>query len=503
MMSSQFLLWVVFSPLLGLLFVSFAPKTSYKLWAIATSVLSLVLTSLLYFAGQTASNLKDLSVSYDWFSFGHFVIQSKRLFEVKFELGVDGLSLVMLLLTAIVSLISVIAAFSVEKGSRGFYQLLFVLQVGMYGVFASQNLVLFFLFFELTLVPMFFLIGKWGRFESERAGYQFLIYNGLGSAFLLFVIAVLFARTGTVNYTDLANIIPFGYNTVSPISDKLKMVLLICLLIAFAIKLPLFPFHRWMVNVHTQANPAVVIIHAGILLKIGTYGLIRFAMGVFPEQFHKMAFTLAIFGVINLLYGAYIALIQKDLRSVLAYSSFSHMGIVIIGLAAMNSAGIQGAIFQSVSHGLIAALLFLLVGMLESRGDSTSFDRISGLAKTSPRLAGLLLFGGMASLGLPGLSGFVGEWLSFVGLFQSHKIIAAVGTLGIILTAAYILRAILSLSFGTKSEFISSFKDLSKREAIASIILVIVIVLLGVYPAFVNDMILSSVDFILQGIRGV
>lgn len=500
---SHFLLWVVFSPLLGLLLVSFAPKNSYKLWALLTSILSFAVTILAYIAGQTHSSLKDLNISYDWFSFGKFFAGSTRLFQVKFELGVDGLSLVMILLTGIISLIAVIAGYSINKGSKGFYQLLFIVQVGMFGVFAAQNLVLFFLFFELTLVPMFFLIGKWGRFDSERAGYQFLIYNGLGSAFLLFVIAVLFARTGTTNYEVLANIIPTGQQTISPISEHLKMLLLVSLLIAFAIKLPLFPFHRWMVNVHTQANPAVVIIHAGILLKIGTYGLIRFALGVFPEQFEKMSVALAIIGVINLLYGAYIALIQKDLRSVLAYSSFSHMGIVIIGLAAMNSAGIQGAILQSVSHGLIAALLFLIVGMLENRGDTTSFDRISGLSKSAPRLAGLLLFGGMASLGLPGLSGFVGEWLSFVGLFQSHKAIATVGTLGIILTAAYILRAILQLSFGKSSEFISSFTDLSKREAIASVILVFAIVLLGVYPAFVNDMIVSSVDFIIQGIRGV
>ncbi|XZF76192.1 complex I subunit 4 family protein [Bacillus sp. AL-1R] len=502
-MMSHFLLWVVFSPLLGLLLVSFAPKNSYKLWALLTSILSFAVTILAYIAGQTHSSLKDLNISYDWFSFGKFFAGSTRLFQVKFELGVDGLSLVMILLTGIISLIAVIAGYSINKGSKGFYQLLFIVQVGMFGVFAAQNLVLFFLFFELTLVPMFFLIGKWGRFDSERAGYQFLIYNGLGSAFLLFVIAVLFARTGTTNYEVLANIIPTGQQTISPISEHLKMLLLVSLLIAFAIKLPLFPFHRWMVNVHTQANPAVVIIHAGILLKIGTYGLIRFALGVFPEQFEKMSVALAIIGVINLLYGAYIALIQKDLRSVLAYSSFSHMGIVIIGLAAMNSAGIQGAILQSVSHGLIAALLFLIVGMLENRGDTTSFDRISGLSKSAPRLAGLLLFGGMASLGLPGLSGFVGEWLSFVGLFQSHKAIATVGTLGIILTAAYILRAILQLSFGKSSEFISSFTDLSKREAIASVILVFAIVLLGVYPAFVNDMIVSSVDFIIQGIRGV
>jgi len=222
-MMSHFLLWVVFSPLLGLLLVSFAPKNSYKLWALLTSVLSFAVTILAYIAGQNHSSLKDWNISYDWFSFGKFFAGSTRLFQVKFELGVDGLSLVMILLTGIISLIAVIAGYSINKGSKGFYQLLFILQVGMFGVFAAQNLVLFFLFFELTLVPMFFLIGKWGRFDSERAGYQFLIYNGLGSAFLLFVIAVLFARTGTTNYEVLANIIPAGQQTVSPISEHLKM----------------------------------------------------------------------------------------------------------------------------------------------------------------------------------------------------------------------------------------------------------------------------------------
>jgi NADH-quinone oxidoreductase subunit M len=258
-----------------------------------------------------------------------------------------------------------------------------------------------------------------------------------------------------------------------------------------------------MVNVHTQANPAVVIVHAGVLLKIGTYGLIRFAYGIFPEQVHKMGTVLAILGVVNLLYGAYIALVQKDLRSVLAFSSFSHMGIVIMGLAAMNSAGIQGAVFQSVSHGLIAAILFLVVGMLESRVGSTSLQKISGLAKVSPRMAGILLFGAMASLGLPGLSGFVGEWLSFVGLFQSHKIIAAVGTLGIILTAAYMLRAVLAMTFGNTSDEIKEVQDITALEGMASLVLILAIVLLGVAPSIVNDSIMASVDFILQGLGGI
>jgi len=502
-MNSTFLLWFVLSPLVGLILVSIVPEVSRKAAALFSSGITAVIAIYAFVIGQDHSILKDWSMSYNWFQFGKYAVDGHKLFEVKFELGVDGLSLVMLLLTAIVSVIAVLASYHLNKGTKPFYQLFFILQIGMLGVFASQNLVLFFLFFEMTLIPMFFLIGKWGRFESEKAGYQFLIYNGLGSAFLLFVIAVLLARTGTSNYSELVTILQSGMNTVSPISENLKMALLVCLLIAFAIKLPLFPFHRWMVNVHTQANPAVVIVHAGVLLKIGTYGLIRFAYGIFPEQVHKMGTILAILGVVNLLYGAYIALVQKDLRSVLAFSSFSHMGIVIMGLAAMNSAGIQGAVFQSVSHGLIAALLFLIVGMLESRVGSTSLQKISGLAKVSPRMAGILLFGAMASLGLPGLSGFVGEWLSFVGLFESHKIIAAVGTLGIILTAAYMLRAVLAMTFGNTSDEIKEVQDLTAFEGMASLVLILAIVLLGVAPSIVNNSIMASVDFILQGLGGI
>jgi NADH-quinone oxidoreductase subunit M len=503
MMNSTFLLWFVLSPLVGLILVSVIPEASRKVAALFSTGITAVIAIYAFILGQDQSVLKEWYMSYNWFQFGKYAINGHKLFEVKFELGVDGLSLVMLLLTAVVSVIAVLASYYLQKGTKQFYQLFFILQLGMLGVFASQNLVLFFLFFEMTLIPMFFLIGKWGGFESEKAGYQFLIYNGLGSAFLLFVIAVLLARTGTSNYGELVAIMQSGMNTVSPMSQGLKTALLVCLLLAFAIKLPLFPFHRWMVIVHTQANPAVVIIHAGVLLKIGTYGLIRFALGIFPEQVHKFGTALAILGVVNLLYGAYIALVQKDLRSVLAFSSFSHMGIVIMGLAAMNSSGIQGAVFQSVSHGLIAALLFLIVGMLENRVGTTSLQKINGLAKVAPRMAGILLFGSMASLGLPGLSGFVGEWLSFVGLFQSHKIIAAVGTLGIILTAVYMLRAVLSMTFGSTSDEIKEVRDITIFEGFASVLLILVIVLLGVVPSIVNDTIMASVDFILQGLGGI
>ena len=261
--------------------------------------------------------------------------------------------------------LAAIASIYIKKEWKGYFILFLLLEVGMLGVFAAENLVLFFLFFEITLVPTFFLIGKWGYFEKEKAAFSFLIYNGIGSAILLIVIIVLFAKTGTSNMSILAALMASDSpQLLSAFSDPLKMGLFIALLIAFGVKLPIFPLHTWMVRVHVQAPTPIVMIHSGILLKIGAYGLIRIILGIFPEQFRELAGFIALLGVINLLYGAFLAFVQDDFKMVLAYSSISHMGIVLIGLGALNEAGIQGAIFQVVSHGLISALLFFLSGCL-------------------------------------------------------------------------------------------------------------------------------------------
>jgi len=371
----------------------------------------------------------------------------------------------------------------------------------MFGVFAAENLLLFFLFFELTLVPMFFLIGKWGYLEKEKAAYSFLIYNGLGSAVLLIVIMILFAKTGTSDITVLQQIIPNGGVTlISHISEELKLGLLIALIIAFGVKLPIFPLHTWMLRVHIQAPPAIVMLHAGVLLKIGAYGLIRFGMGIFPAQFEKISFVIVILGVINLLYGAFLALSQKDFKMVLAYSSISHMGIVLIGLGVLNQAGLQGAIFQVISHGLIAALLFFIVGAMYERTSTTELSELGGISKTMPYLAGFMLAGGMASLGLPGMSGFVSEFMAFLGLFQEYPILGAIGAVGIILTAVYILRAVLSITFGEAK--LNEATDIRGIEWIPLIVLTGLIIFIGVYPTILTEPLNDTLKLILTGIGG-
>lgn len=267
----------------------------------------------------------------------------------------------------------------------------------------------------------------------------------------------------------------------------MRMWLLVLLLLAFGTKLPIVPLHSWMVRVHVEAPIALVMIHAGVLLKIGAYGLIRFGGGFFPEQLQDISLVLAILGLINLLYGAFIAFVQTELRALLAYSSISHMGIVLLGLASFNSVGVQGAIFQTISHGLIAALLFLLIGVLLDRFGTTRISELGGIASQTPLFAGFFLAAGLASLGLPGMSGFISEFLAFLGLFETMPVIGAIGVLGIILTAVYILRAVLAVTFGERRPSFDRKMDLSATEVVSSAVLLILIIWIGVYPAILSN----------------
>ncbi|MFS8631022.1 MAG: NADH-quinone oxidoreductase subunit M, partial [Bacillales bacterium] len=378
------------------------------------------------------------------------------------------------------------------------------LLTGMLGVFAAENLMLFFIFFEITMIPMFFLIGKWGYAEKEKAAYSYLIYNGLGSAIMLIAFIVLFAKTGTTNIAALTDILASdGLTPVGKeIGEGLKVGLFIALLVAFGIKLPILPLHTWMVRVHVQAPPSIVMVHAGVLLKIGAYGLIRFGMEMFPEQFESFAVLIAVLGVVNLLYGAFLALIQDDFKMVLAYSSISHMGIVLIGLGALNEAGLQGAIFQVVSHGLIAALLFFLVGVFYERLGTTIISKLGGMAKGLPITAGFILAAAMASLGLPGMSGFISEFLAFLGIFETQPVLGVLGVLGMILAALYMLRAVLGTTFGPVKERWQSLKDTRPAEAVPMLVLLGFIVLIGVYPAVLNDPLYVTLESIVARMGG-
>lgn len=501
----NFLSFLVFSPLIGILLLLFVPRTkenTIKFLAVLATLPALVMAFIAFFQYRKGFDLAKLQESADWISFKNPIAYGD-LFTIKYELGVDGLSLVLVLLTAVVATLAAVASIHIKKEWKGYFMLFLILEVGMLGVFTAENLVLFFLFFEVTLIPTFFLIGKWGYFEKEKAAFSFLIYNGLGSAILLIVLIVLFARTGTSNIEVLRSLMASDSpQLVAPISEGLKMGLFIALMIAFGVKLPILPLHSWMVRVHVQAPPSVVMIHSGILLKIGAYGIIRFGLGIFPEQFAKLAGLIALLGVINLLYGAFLAFIQDDLKTVLAYSSISHMGIVLIGLGALNESGIQGAIFQVVSHGLISALLFFLVSVLYERTQTTEIQNLGGMAKGMPITAGFLLAAGMASLGLPGMSGFVSEFMSFVGLFKEMPVLAAVGALGIILTAVYLLRAVLNITYGQAHREWAGTADMKPLEYVPAVVLTAFIVLIGVVPNLLGEPLQATIEILMHGIGG-
>jgi NADH-quinone oxidoreductase subunit M len=530
---------IVFSPLLGMLVLAFIPKDQGK-WlktvAIIATLIPLLLSGWLYADFNRQYEGMQFKEKADWiqvplnretFKNPDGTDQLKELvFEVDYSLAVDGMSLPLIFLTALVSAMAALASVYIKKRWKTYYLMFLLLELGMFGVFMAQDLLLFFVFFELTLIPMFFLIGIWGFMNREKAANTFLVYNGLGSAVMLIAFLILICTAGfsqiangnelSLRYSgDLETIIHNLFQNADAyvnmdsadnpffLSAALKWTLFIMLLVAFGIKLPIFPFHTWMLKVHSEAPPSVVMIHSGILLKMGAYGLIRFGVLLFPEQANAWATVLAVLGVINILYGAVLAFVQKDLKLVLAYSSISHMGVVLLGLAAVNAIGVEGAIFQLVSHGLISALMFLIVGSIYERTQTTMLDQLGGTAANIPFISGILLVAGMASLGLPGLSGFIGEFLSFLGLFQSHPVVTIVGALGIILGAVYVLRAILSITFGPARESYAGIRDARLIEAIPMITLVAFIVVLGIYPYALSNPLHSTVsgfDQLLQSI---
>ncbi|UOE93927.1 NADH-quinone oxidoreductase subunit M [Alkalihalobacillus sp. LMS39] len=503
MTDSYFLSLLIFSPLVGILILACIPKGNHQLikWiGFFTTLLPLALAVMLYTQFDKTSSALQFEEVRQWINFGNPALESRGVnLAVNYDLGVTGFGMVLILLTAIVATLAALASvIQIKEGWKAYFILFLFLEIGMLGVFAAQNLLLFFVFFEVTLIPMYFLIGRWGYIDREKAANMFLIYNGLGSAVMIIAFAVLFALTQTLRIDEVTAVLQL----YGPEADQLRWGLLIALLVAFGVKLPIFPLHSWMLRVHVQAPPAIVMIHSGILLKIGAYGLIQFGLGFFPEQVQQMAVVLAILGVVNLLYGAYLAIIQTDVKMVLAYSSISHMGIVLIGVAALNEAGLQGAIFQVVSHGLISALLFFIIGIYYDRTRTSSLEKLGGMARSMPYASGFFLAGAMASLGLPGMSGFISEFLAFLGLFEVMPIIAAVGTLGIILTAVYLLRATLNVTFGPTPDKWKEVSDLRSLEWIPLLVLLALIIVIGVYPAVLAEPLQGVIQLILTGIGG-
>jgi NADH-quinone oxidoreductase subunit M len=394
---------------------------------------------------------------------------------INYHLGVDGISLFLVILTTFLTLISVIASWkSIEHRVKEFFVMLLMLEVGVIGVFFALDLFLFFLFWEVMLIPMAFLIGIWGHERRIYAAVKFVLYTMTGSILMLVGIIWLYNASGTF---DLAGFHPYsGRGDIAGIQEMLQsgalvlaprteMILFLAFFLAFAIKVPLFPLHTWLPDAHVEAPTAGSVILAGVLLKLGTYGMIRFCLPLFPNASRRFAPAVAVLAIIGIIYGALVALVQPNLKKLVAYSSVSHLGFVVLGIFAFNPISMQGAVFQMLAHGISTGALFLLVGMLYDRRHTFEISEYGGLATPMPKLAAFFLFVALSSLGLPMLNGFVGEYLILLGTYQVHWNWAAWAASGVILSACYLLWSYQRVFFGEVTrEKNRALPDVSPRE---------------------------------------
>ena len=418
----------------------------------------------------------------------------------------------MVLLTALISFIAAISSWTIEKSVKGYFALFLLLDAGMMGVFVSLDFFLFYIFWELMLLPMYFLIGIWGGPRKEYAAIKFFIYTLFGSVFILLVmIGLYFSATELMSdgsrvhtFSLLALMNPANYSADGILSalnpNNFRLIAYIALFAGFAIKIPMFPFHTWLPDAHVEAPTPISVILAGVLLKMGTYGILRVSYPIFPDITRELMWYIALFGMINIVYGALVALAQKDFKKLIAYSSVSHMGYVLLGMASLTTVGVNGAIFQMFNHGTITAMLFLIVGVLYDRSHTRGLNDFGGLATQMPVYTGFVTVAFFAAIGLPSMSGFISEALVFIGAFgvDTLRILTMISTLGILLGAAYMLWTFQRIFFGPLNEKWASLKDLDAREYAMFIPLTIIIIFLGVYPSGMLNIMNTSVNTLVQ-----
>ncbi len=460
---------IIFLPLAGVILCALLPKSAGALakWvALLVTGVDLVLAALMVAGFEPGGGLQFME-RLDW------VPQA----GIQYFVAVDGISMPLVALSALLTFLAVIASWKIDKKPSFYFAMLLLLQVGMNGVFAALDFVLFYVFWELVLVPMYFLIAQWGGPRREYAAVKFFLYTLLGSVFMLVGMVALYLQAGTFDLIELAEIgktLPAGF----------QWWLFLAFFLGFAVKVPVFPLHTWLPDAHVEAPTAASVLLAGILLKMGTYGFLRISLPVLPDAFTQWQVFLAVLAVISILYGAATAFAQTDVKKLVAYSSVSHMGFAMLGIAAGTAAGLNGAMAVNISHGLTTGMLFLMVGMIYERAHTRQISELSGISGAMPVIAGLLAFASFASLGLPGLSGFVGEFLSLMGAWQSTAFagwLVVVGSLGVLFGAAYMLWMLQRVVQGEPSEKVQGHPDASLREIVTVVPLIVLIAVIGVY----------------------
>lgn len=471
---------MTFAPLIGAAIIPFLPRGNRGLikWTALISTLpSLICAAIVFYLFQRGMpGMQFVEGPFDWITTYH----------IQYFVGIDGLAAPMVILTPLISSICIIASWGIDRQIKGYFSLFLLLQTGMTGVFVALDFFLFYIFWEVMLLPMYFLIGIWGGPRREYAAIKFFLYTLVGSVMMLLVmIAFYFYSEG--NTFNMLTLMDQATHLGPMTAHAFRLACWLGLMIAFAIKVPVFPFHTWLPDAHVEAPTAISVILAGILLKMGTYGMIRFCYPMFPDITHEFAKWVAVFGLINIVYGALCAMAQKDFKRLIAYSSISHMGFCLLGMASFTSEGMNGAVLQMFNHGTITAQLFLIVGIIYDRAHHREIGGFGGLAHIMPRYAVWTAVAFFAALGLPGLSGFISEVLVFLGSFKAYPLITAFSATGIVLTAAYILWTYQRIFLGKANERYASLPDINWRETVTLAPLVIIVVILGVYPKVMLD----------------
>ena len=500
-MNDHLLSLMTFFPLVGMLIILFLPREADRL----IKTVTLVVTIIVFFISLplafddvfVTSSAMHYTEFANWISVGDY-------FQMNYNVGIDGISLWLVMLTTFIMPIAILSTWhAIDKNTKGFMALALLLETGMLGAFISLDLFLFYVFWELMLVPMYFMIGIWGGKNRIYAAVKFFIFTAVGS--LLMLVAIIY-----VYYYSVQAGVPFenGFSVVHfaemDIPAHLQTWLFAAFAFSFAIKVPMFPVHTWLPDAHTEAPTAGSVILAAILLKMGTYGYVRFAIPLFPEATMQFTPFLALLAVIGIIYGALVAMMQDDVKKLVAYSSVSHLGFVMLGVFAMNLQGLSGGLLQMISHGISTGALFLIVGFLYERRHTRLIADFGGLSKVMPVFATIFLIVTFSSIGLPGTNGFVGEFLILVGAFESElRIFTVFATTGVILAAVYMLwmfqRVMMGKVTNPKNE---NLKDLSAREVAIMMPLLIFIFWIGIYPNTFLDKMTPALENMIKQVKG-
>lgn len=514
------LTWITFLPVLGMLLVLVLPKGNENLvrWTSAFFTgLQVIVAAIIFLnfngsmAGVNTVEGFQFVEKANWIDikgvawFGHI--------SIDYFLGIDGLSVPMVLLTALICFIAVFASWNINKAVKGYFALLLLLDTGMMGVFVALDFFLFYVFWEVMLLPMYFLIGVWGGPRREYAAIKFFLYTLAGSVLMLLAMLALYFSVSVVDpatgekihtFNMLAMMNPANYDPGSILAGmhtSWRYVAYVALFIGFAIKVPIFPFHMWLPDAHVEAPTAISVILAGVLLKMGTYGMLRISFPMFPDATVQYLLPLALLGFINIVYGALVAMAQEDFKKLIAYSSISHMGVVVLGMAALNTQGLTGAVMQMFNHGTITAMLFLIVGVIYDRAHTRGLNDFGGLMNQMPKYAVVMSIAFFAALGLPGLSGFISEAFAFLGAFQTFRWVTIASTIGIVLTAGYMLWTLQRVFLGTLPEKWKNLPDINGRELFTLVPLAVIVIFLGIYPAPMIDLLNMSVNTLIDIVR--